>query len=235
MIFRFLIVLFLATAAACHAPPPKDGSEPGMSAYAKDAIDSTAKIAGLFAVVVALLTFGVQLQRWREDRVKQLEEAKKANAQRAEELRWRKASLSRDALDKLFDDSLAQAAMRMLDWDGREYEFHGKTEQIGHGDVYRALRTTDLAFTAKEGFIRDCFDALFGHFQLMEHFLSINLLEEFDVMYPASYYAEIMARNRRVFEGFLTQYGYVQARRFLNRIPVWKQSADPDDGNRYKR
>jgi hypothetical protein len=198
------------------------GNEPvGMDPYTKDFIDALAKLVGLLTVGGGLCALWLQLRRWRDDRTKALDEQTRATELRREELRWRKASLARDALDDLFDDKLAADAMRMLDWSGREYKVNDQQISINTATMLASLRIENLQFKPEETFVRDCFDAFFGHMEMIQHFLDVHLLEFEDVQYPFSYYAPLMAKHRKVFRTFLVTYNYNLARQFLEHFDGW--------------
>jgi hypothetical protein len=197
-----------------------------MDPYVKDLIDSLAKVAGLLTVAAGLATLWLQLHRWREDRLKSIGDQERTLELRREELRWRKASLARDVLDQLFRDTRAFNAMRMLDWSGRTYEVDGNRVVIGTQTMLHSLRIEELRFAPEEAFVRDSFESLFDHMQLIEHFLTMQLLEFDDVRYPFSYYADLMAKRKSVFAAFLSKYGYTLAMEFLNRFSSWRAAGD---------
>lgn len=217
-----LAVLLLSLFHACRAATAAPGEQPGMDPYAKDLIDAAAKAAGLLTVIGGALAVWLQFRRWEHDRSQSLQEQARTRALRAEELRWRKASLARDALGEFLADPLAADAMRMLDWDGRDYKVGEQTVTISQAKMLVALRIDNLKFSDEEVYVRDCFDAFFSHLQLIEHFLSVGLLEFKDVSYPASYYVGILARYRVQFEAFLSSYEYHKALAFLERFPEWQ-------------
>jgi hypothetical protein len=199
------------------------GSEPaGMDPYTKDVIDAVTKLAGLLTVGGGLCALWLQLRHWRDDRTKALDEQTRATELRREELRWRKASLARDALDDFLGDKLAADAMRMLDWSGRTFRVNDQPISISTATILASLRIDNLEFKPEESFIRDCFDSFFGHMQLIQHFLNVHLLEFEDVQYPFSYYAGLMAKQREVFRTFLLNYNYDLALRFLEHFDGWR-------------
>lgn len=195
----------------------------GMDPYVKDLVDLLAKIAGLITVGAAALGLWLRFRRWQDDRDKSLKEQEKARDLRSEELRWRKASLARDALGDFLEDPLAIHAMQMLDWADRKYTIKGETVRITRKDMLEALRTTNLNFSETESYIRDCFDNFFGHLQLIQHFLTVNLLMLEDVAYPAMYYATLLGHDKKQFERFLNAYEYTLAKEFLAHFEGWNR------------
>jgi hypothetical protein len=181
----------------------------------KDWVDAISKIAGVLGVFVAILVARHQFGKSRQ-------ETKRDREQREEELRWRKASLARDVLNELWEDQYANDAMLMLDWSNREYNIAKDTaERITRDEVWTALRTAPTNFTTKEKYIRDCFDHFFGAMQIIEHYISINLVEFEDVKYPFNYFAGKLSQKREVVETFLETYEYDKATAFLRRLDKW--------------
>lgn len=110
--------------------------------------------------------------------------------------------------------------MRMLDWDGQEYQISdSETARISTAQTHSALRTENLTFAPKEGFVRDCFDSLFGGLEQIEHQISVSLIVFSDVDGALAYYANLMAKN--VFNNSLFKYGYQKAPSFLDRVLAW--------------
>ena len=160
---------------------------------------------------------------------KALTEMRRSNEQRHEDMRWKQAEMAKRCLDEIFDNSLARAAMKMLDWSGLTYDMPsgGKTGPIDHETRLLALRTTNTVFTGDvEPFIRDAFDALFDGFERLEHFVRINLITFEDVEKPLSYYVTKLAdpENRPVILSFLQTYGFQSAQEFLDHFPPWRAS-----------
>jgi hypothetical protein len=138
--------------------------------------------------------------------------------QRVKELRWKQASVGKQLIDEMHDDGLASAAMRMLDWDGRDFEVKkGVEKPIRSADVLSGLRTTDtFGFSDEEKFIRDCFDSFFFHVHLIEQSIRNELTTLDDVKFPLDYYGRIMSRCKEVFAGFMSEYGYGLAADFYS-------------------
>lgn len=223
-----------------------------MDSYTKDLIDAISKIGGVLGVFVAIFVAYFQVRKNREERQlqvvkdegqkqtettnrqsqidkdrtqreKELTEATTNRKQREEELRWRKASLARDVLKELQEDTYASDAMLMLDWSNREYTISkDHVENILRQEVWEALRISPTNFNTKEKYIRDCFDHFFGIMQRIEHFISINLVEFEDVEYPFNYFAGKLKVSHDVVEAFLKKYEYQKALAFLNRLDNWK-------------
>jgi hypothetical protein len=153
---------------------------------------------------------------------------------RREDLRWRKAQLAREVLEKYAADPLFAAAARMVDWDGREYEIRpGKLERVHWNELPRALRVWDPRgdrFTAKQAYIRDCFDKFFDCLELIEHYLQTELLEFKDVETPIEYYARELRRLSPAVKDFMEAY-YQLAVVFLGRFPRVAEPVQPPDGD----
>ena len=189
-----------------------------MDPYTKDFIDSVSKIAGVLGVFVAIFVAWHQFEKSRQ-------ETKRGREQREDELRWRKAGLARDVLNELWEDPYANDAMLMLDWSNREYNIgQDVTQRITHDDVWTALRIAPTNFTPKEKYIRDCFDHFFGAMQIIEHYISIKLIEFEDVKYPFNYFAGKLNKKREVVVPFLKKYEYDKAIDFLRRLDNWSKT-----------
>lgn len=159
---------------------------------------------------------------------KALSEMHRSNEHRHEDRRWKQAEMAKKCLDELFGNALARSAMKMLDWDGLEYDVPGggKTQQIEHGPRRVALRTTDTVFPVGDPapFVRDCFDALFDGFERLEHFVRIGLILFEDVRQPLAYFVDKLAQPDEavVMRSFLRTYGFRLAEAFLDRFETWK-------------
>lgn len=152
--------------------------------------------------------------------------------QRKDELRWRKAQLAREMLKELHDNPYAVDMMTMLDWNGREFSFRssreqpGRVEKISWEEMWAALRITERNFNDKEKFVRDCADAFFGRMQTVEHYLTIDLIDLEDVVYPFEYYLYALSKNPTMFDNFIETY-HPRAASFIGRLK--KHGSETDD------
>jgi hypothetical protein len=165
---------------------------------------------------------------------KAVTEMRRSNAQRLEDMRWKRAEMAKKCLDEMFGNSLARAAMKMLDWTGLTYNTPDgkKTGEITSEARRFALRTSGPAFDPQndEPFIRDAFDALFDNFERLEHFVGSELIVFADVEQPLSYYVERLSRPEEyaVARTFLRTYGFRAAEAFLSRFQAWKSAREAD-------
>jgi hypothetical protein len=158
---------------------------------------------------------------------KAIVEMRKATEQRIADQRWKQAEMAKKCIDELFNRCLASCAMKMLDWDGREYKCDSrKTGPISADFRRMALRTEKTVFSpaSDEQFVRDAFDELFDGFERLEHFVQINLIQFEDVENQFSYYVDCITRHedREVFVRFMTAYNFRLGLAFLSRFPAWK-------------
>jgi hypothetical protein len=136
--------------------------------------------------------------------------------------------MAKRCLDEIRNDSLARAALKMLDWSGLSYERPGgtKTGPIDRDTRRAALRTTNTIFSQDDDspFIRDAYDALFDGFERLEHFIRMKLIVFDDVEPAFRYYVEKMAasEDRTIFSSFLDAYGFELATEFLERFVPWR-------------
>ena len=153
-----------------------------------------------------------------------ISETAENRALRARELRWKKAQLAREILDRFHANRQFRDALIMLDWSGREFEISPSIrEQVHWEELPIALRAwkEPTLFTEKEVYIRDCFDQLFDGFNLLEHYLQTRLLEFVErrvshrVLHRQTEGAR--RRNERVPESLRQQ---PRSRAFVSRFPM---------------
>jgi hypothetical protein len=163
---------------------------------------------------------------------KAVAEARQSNAQRREDMRWKRAEMAKICLDEIFGDRLSSAAMKMLDWNNLTYDLPngGKTTPVDRDARRKALRTSETVFPADgpEQFIRDSFDALFDGFQMLEHYISIGLIDFADVKGPFAYYVKKLSSPEEypVVQSFLDAYDFDLSGGFLSRFPEWKANME---------
>jgi len=228
---------------------PQDGEGGGLPRWLSELIDILIKALGLGSILFAALTYRRESRKNREDRqkaeeerverlrkeraenVKNREQSELNRVQREEELRWRKAQLAKELLDKFLADPYASDAMLMLDWSGRKFcvkanrnQTDGVMMSVSWEEMWAALRITELNFNDKEKYIRDCFDDFFGYMQIIEHYLSIDLTDPAHVRYPFNYYIEELDRNRFMFGNFIRRY-HPRAADFIERIRAMEAAA----------
>ena len=134
-------------------------------------------------------------------------------------------SLARDMLNEMSENSYVTDAMLMLDWSSRDYKIaQDQVERITREEVWVALRLSPSTFNDKEKYIRDCFDHFFEKMQIIEHYISIKLLEFDDIKYPFNYFAGKLRQKREVVETFLKTYEYDKAIAFLGRLDNWNKA-----------
>jgi len=141
---------------------------------------------------------------------------------RAEDLRWRKAILAKEMLEKQSANRLWRDAARMLDYSGRTYEVcAGDFRVVAFEDLGPALRPwrTGTSFTPTEVFIRDCFDEFLDGLELLEHYLRTGLVEFVDIEFPMGYHVAKMRQHWGAVGRFAAEYNYVLALAFAERFP----------------
>jgi hypothetical protein len=181
---------------------------PALDPNVRDWIQATSWVVAVAAGIFGIGKIVVELRAARE--------------QRAQELRWRKAQAAKVLNDELLSDDDAQAALTMLDWDGREFELKpGVVDTITEPEMLASLRTVSTRFSDKEAFVRDAFDGLFYYLGVLEHNVRGCLVDFSDLEYPAEYYVKLLAKHRTVFETYLSTYGFSRASTFLDRFPAW--------------
>jgi hypothetical protein len=157
-----------------------------------------------------------------------ISEMQENREQRIRELRWKQATAAKEFFDEILTNPYVSDALQMLDWSGREYKIDSDTvATISSDDVWYALRITNLKFTEKETYIRDCFDRLLYSVERVEQSIRICLFNFEDVRYPLEYYVRKLSagKKRKAFEGFMKDYGYTLAEDFFNRFDSWRNPA----------
>jgi hypothetical protein len=156
----------------------------------------------------------------------------KAIAESRRNLRWKQAEMAKTCLDEIWDDQLAFAALRMLDWTGLSFPLPddgGNMSQISHEQRRASLRVVNTEFPPGDPgpFIRDAYDRLFDAFERLEHFIRIKLIRFEDVEPRLRYYVGKLgtADERPVAEAFLNAYDSKLALCFLERFGSWNPAA----------
>lgn len=209
------VVALLLSLPGCRAVASGTTASPGMDPYTKDLIEVIAKVGGLVAVAATLLTFGLQLRRWRHDRTRALDEQQQATVQRREELRWKQAAAAKSLNDEMLEDPQAGTAFRLLDYPSAPIQVDAKEVTITAQEILRALDPSIPARDATSRTIREAFDALFYYLATMEHYVASSLVLPVDVAYPLDYYYWHFERLRAPFDAYLKWYGLERAFRFL--------------------
>jgi hypothetical protein len=169
-----------------------------------------------------------QIAAWAVAVVGGLIAAFKAIAEWRKNLRWKQAEMAKTCLDEIWNDQLAFAALKMLDWTGLSFKLPDgdRTPQITHEQRRNSLRVIDTEFPPGDPgpFIRDAFDNLFDGFERLEHFIRIKLIRFEDVEPRLRYYVGKLGTDdeRPVVEVFLNAYGFALTSRFLERFSSWK-------------
>jgi hypothetical protein len=158
-----------------------------------------------------------------------VDEVRQSREIRQQEFRWKQADAAKELIEKMSADKNARCAMKMLDWENRQFDDNGRqTAPISAALMMSSLRVSNmpqpdpLVFTPDEVFVRDCFEALFDEYERFENYVRINLINFEDVKFPIGYYVRLMAHNKRVFHAFLQTYGYELALGLLDRFPEWR-------------
>ena len=140
---------------------------------------------------------------------------------------WKKTELAHKILNEMFGDKRCVRAMRMVDWE-RSFPIGDKPERITRDDVVGALRIQNTVFSQKEMFIRDCFDTLLDHLQMLEHYVDIGLVRFEDIRYPLRYSVEELSnpRLRKALEDYMRTYDFGYAAALLEKYDFWEKDRD---------
>jgi hypothetical protein len=183
------------------------GDDRSLSTTMKDYFQILAWIATAVAAILAIL-------QWHKN------------------LRWKQAEMAKTCLDEIWNDPLAFAGLKMLDWTGLSFPLPdngGHTPPISHEQRRASLRVVHTQFPPGDPgpFIRDAYDRLFDGFERLEHFIRIKLIRFEDVEPRLRYYVGKLGTGdeRPTAELFLTAYDFKLALRFLERFASWKSNA----------
>ncbi len=161
--------------------------------------------------VAALFNLGLQNRR--------------ASKQRKEEYLWKRAEQAKTITNQIWANERCTDAMMMLDWTNRTYKISEDEEvRITTSDVTEALTTENLAFSEKQAYIRDCFDALLDAMQYLEHLIQIGLVDFSDVGFPMRYSIEELSGKRPEIERYIDAYHFDEAKQFLDRFDFWNRN-----------
>lgn len=180
-----------------------------MNSSTKEKFDITAKTVGIIGGVLSAIALVITLQSSTE--------------QRARELRWKQANLAMELVDTMLSDPQAFDALRMVDWNGREYKINDKGKTlIGTQDVISALDIdNNNNLSAKGVFVRESFDRLFYHMGRMERSVKTELIVFDDVRSPLGYYSQILCKEyNQVLTPYMIQLSVDDALKFLKRFKL---------------
>lgn len=166
-------------------------------------------VSTLVSIIIALWGVGSALRS-----------AKKAIQEKRNEHRQKQLAAARDMIKEIFSDPLARSAMRMMDWSGRTFIHEGQTFTVHSMDLKSALvvHKKGMWFNKQQEFIRDCFESFFDHMLVLEHFIEQNYLNEADIAVPLEYYAGRIVAFPETYYGFMSAYGYDEARDLMLRL-----------------
>ena len=173
----------------------------------KDKIDIGFKIVGIIGGLIAAF--------------KVIYELKESRKQKAKDLRWKQTNSARELINQMLSPGLAANATIMFDWTGREFEITAnQKEAISFEDVRSSLRITDLEFTDKEVYIRDCVDAFLFEVEFMEQSINNQLIEFSDIKFPMGYFLKVLKKNQifNPLKVFINEYQYTNSKAFFQRF-----------------
>ncbi len=141
-------------------------------------------------------------------------------------VRWQQAVSAQKAINDIWGNPRAHAALQMLDWDGRTYRCDDRiTGSISFELRNEALRIEgdELGFTEDEIFVRDAFDELFGQISILQQAMGIKAIRLEDVRDWFLYYVKCLSHERNIFtfHRFIVEYDYPLVLDFLKNFNVW--------------
>lgn len=155
---------------------------------------------------------------------KAIDEMRKKNEQAKRDMRWAQAKQAKELIDELRADRLAYSALQMMDWSGRSHKVEDASEVICLSEIAPALRTGNLAFSDKEQFIRDCFDAMLDRFERFEIYVQNRLVLVPDLSAYCRFYIGCMQPFQKGIESYLKEYGFDEAEAFSQRHMGWSNT-----------
>ena len=173
----------------------------------RDALQTVGLFVGLVVAVVGLR--------------KALYEVRASRQQRVDELLWKRINTAKELLEDIHKHDLSKNAVRMLDLCGcrAEYEIGPKSPvTISYPEVLAALQANQAQdLSAKEIYIRECFDWFFFRVDRIEHYIRRTLIDFDDVQAVFKIYAREFAKQQQVYDEFLDSRGYELAKDFFKR------------------
>lgn len=171
----------------------------------------------LLSWIVAVPTLLVTVFRFRTDLTL-------GRKQRALDLRWKQADAGKKLNDEMLEDDEADAAMQMLDYEGREFELpSGVSEPITHSDVRDVLNPKTPIESERQIYIRDCFDSLFYYMATIDHYAERELVHRDDVAFPLDYYIPRLLKFQPELNAYLHEFNLTRAQAFLAHVKVGPQ------------
>lgn len=175
-------------------------------------IDLLIKVLGFSATVASITIVGIQLKRTSA---------------------WKRKEYANDKVLKFFENAYVKNALIMLDRTGatlvlpdiEQQRLDIKTIEYDETLLQTALTKTDL-FTDEEGFVRDCFDALFTGIEQLHDVCKSGLMKFEDLRPYFAYYSKII--HREIFhkspESIAAINVYISHYFDRNRIPeFWRE------------
>jgi hypothetical protein len=159
----------------------------------------------------------------------------RARRERFEEFVWKKTEKAKSLIDEMLADPRCRDALRMIDWDGREFEIaeHRKNVVITRRILIEALKPcserSQSEYSDTEIYIRDCFDALLDRFATLDQFIRNGLIRFEDVMFPIEYYLEKISLDddlKLVFARHVVMFASSLSFSFMARFGFWDTKWD---------
>jgi hypothetical protein len=145
--------------------------------------------------------------------------------------RWRRAEFVAQEIRSMKADRLVQAAMLMLDWDGREIELNPDQPDpqkhwvvVTQEMVVSALRRHDQGppFASHEAKIRDAFDRFLDYLERFNQFAEAGLVRASAFEPYLRYWCALIADERRAVSpalwAYMDFYGYRGVQRLLSSL-----------------
>ncbi len=207
---------------------------PILAAGGTDAAEHWSFVATIFAAIWAtvwavrqsrqeavLRREAQEKEREAQEKEREVERAKLA--QREQELRWKQAELARQMLDEIFDYGPSNDAWRMVDDEEAYKDDKGNQYRINMDQVRRALpKPWSDECSGPDVYVRWCFDALFYYLERLEQSVRIKLVRIEDLTASTSYYIELMAKDKKLFQDYAKLIHFNGAIAFMERFPEWK-------------
>jgi hypothetical protein len=172
-------------------------------------------VGGVVAAVGVFIASFKALVEWRRANEWREEELR----QRQREFRHKQATFARELTREVFADPRARAALKMLDSLSYEYaDEAGVKHRVRVDQIQPALRTVELTFSDEEKFIRSGFEGLYEYLEQIEQLIGLEVVNFEDIETVFRYYMARALRPDVRHLGFLEQYDYPRAKKFLLRF-----------------
>jgi hypothetical protein len=188
--------------------------------FATDKVEVVTGILTVIGLIVAIIALFQTVSSIRQASTIATHDRKEALSQAIKDLRWRQTVEAQGAIRRMLDDAQAFEAMAMSDFEDRSFVVNGKSIHITFIEVQRALAPELESFSDLQIFIRDRFDTLLAHLELMQQGVDAKIFILQDLIFPIDYYIERIEKNigLSTVKDYIRKFGFPKSERFIDSI-----------------